>query len=71
MQKVTLKKVISSDNWIITRVHNWGKNIRIDAKTRFHIPDGQNFFSESGSFDYVNKLYKEFKGMPIIKSKHW
>ena len=60
MGKVSVKQVIQSDNWIITKVLA-GRDgvVRIDARTRFHIADGQNFFSEWHSLKYINRLRKE------------
>ena len=46
--KYTIKDVIENDYvWIITKVmQGYNGKIRIDAKTRFHISDESNFFSE-------------------------
>lgn len=46
--KYTIKNVIENDYvWIITKVmQGYNGKIRIDAKTRFHIADESNFFSE-------------------------
>ena len=60
MGKVSAKQVIQSDNWIITKVlAGKGGVVRIDAKTRFHVADGQNLFSEWRSLKYINRLRKE------------
>ena len=57
MKNVTIKDVLTSDNWIITQVmQGYGNKVRINAKTRYHIADGQNFFSEWCSKKYADSI---------------
>jgi hypothetical protein len=64
--KTTIKDVITSKNWIITKViPGCNGQIRIDAKTRFWIPDGENFFSRWTSCKYANSIHRSFFGRNI------
>ena len=64
--KTTAKEVLESDNWIIIKISlGLKKNVRIDARTRFHIADGKNSYSEWISVAYANKLY----GKSIFSNK--
>lgn len=55
--KATIKDVLTSDNWIITQVmQGYNGRVRIDARTRYHIADGQNFFSEWCSKKYADSI---------------
>ena len=57
MKKVTIKDVLTSDNWIITQVmQGYNGRIRINAKPRYHIADGQNFFSEWCCKKYADSI---------------
>lgn len=69
--KVTIKEVVTSDNWIIKKVLQ-GRDglIRIDATTRYHIADGQNFFSEWCTKKYVDKLRSD-EGYGPISITHY
>lgn len=68
----SIKQAIESDNVIITNILQ-GNNgdVRIDAKTRFHVADADNFFSEWCSYKYANKLYKEKYGKELTDSVVW
>lgn len=57
--KYTIKNVIENDYvWIITKVmQGYNGKIRIDAKTRFHIADESNFFSEWCTKKYADNIY--------------
>lgn len=47
MAKVSLKEVLSSDLWIITKVKQGSKKtVRVDAKRRFPVADQSSFYSE-------------------------
>jgi hypothetical protein len=61
----SIKQVFESDNVILTKVLQ-GRNgiVRIDAKTRFRVPDMDNNFSEWCTEKYASKLY----GKPISQS---
>lgn len=60
MKKVTMKEVLTSGKWIITKVMNGYKGrIRIDAKRRNWEADGENFFSEWASEKYIKSLNLE------------
>lgn len=63
MGKVSIKDVITSKNWIITRVHQgYNGQVRIDAKTRFYIDNGQNHFSKWTSYKYANSIHRKHFG---------
>ena len=71
-KQVTLKEVILSDNWQITNAkQGFCGRCRIDAKTRHHVPDGTNYYSEWHSIDYVNKLRREKGYVKIQDSPYW
>lgn len=60
MAKVSAKEVLQTDNWIITKIIGGYKGkIRIDAKTRNWIADGQNFFSDWVTLKYANRCRRE------------
>jgi len=62
----SVKQVFESDNVIITKIHQGlRKNVRVDARTRFHVSDSDNFFSEWVSIRYVNKLSMETYGKKV------
>lgn len=64
---ISVKEVIQSDNWIITKVlGGFDGLVRIDAKTRCHVADGQNFFSEWCLLKYANRLRREV-GKPNLE----
>ena len=70
--KANLKEVVNSDNWIITKIiqGRHGK-IRVDAKTRFHIADGVNFYSEWITKDYADRLLREKCGKKSNELSCW
>ena len=71
MGKVSLKQVIESDNWIITKVkQGCDKQIRVDAKTRFYRAGEQNRFSAWYSLSYANRLYRENYGKNIAITEY-
>lgn len=62
MKKVSAKEVLISNGnkWIITNVlQGYNGQIRINAKTRFHVPDEENFFSKWVSKKYANRIRRE------------
>ena len=60
MKKLTIKEVIQSENWIITKVKEMCcGTIRIDARRKFRTADGQNRFSKWCSKSYADKLRRE------------
>lgn len=68
MKKVSAKEVLTSNGnkWIITKVlQGYNEKIRIDAKTRFHIPDEANFFSKWISKNYANRIRREEGLKPV------
>lgn len=66
--KTTIKEVITAKNWIITRVYQGcDGQIRIDAKTRFWVADGENFFSRWTSYDYANRIHRAYFGRNLEK----
>jgi hypothetical protein len=63
IMRVTIKDVITSDNWIITEVtQGSNKDVRINAKTRNRIADGVNHFSQWCKETYANRLSNEVYG---------
>lgn len=66
----SVKQAFESDNVIITKVLQ-GLNgmVRIDAKTRFHQADKDNFFSEWVTEKYANKLSIERFGKKVSELK--
>lgn len=71
MGKPCLKTVIQSGNWIITKVLQGSRgNVRIDARTRFYIPDGVNRFRAWGSLKYINRIRHEV-GLGDIEITHY
>lgn len=66
MKKTTLKDVITSGEWIITKVHQgYNGRVRIDAKRRHHKADEPDFFSEWGTLKYINRLRAEADKKPL------
>jgi hypothetical protein len=62
----SVKEAFESDNVIITRIsQGLRNNVRIDAKTRFHVADSDNLFSEWVSINYANRLAKEKYGKKV------
>jgi hypothetical protein len=59
--KTSIKTIFESNNWVITSVLQ-GRNgiVRIDAKTRNRIADGENHFSAWCSEKYANRLAADF-----------
>ncbi len=59
----SIKNVINSDNWSITNImQGYNGLIRIDAKTRNRIADGENHFSKWCSEKYANVFLKNKYG---------
>ena len=68
----SVKQVFESDNVIITSVLQGKRNrVRIDARTRFHVPDLNNFFSEWVSLLYANRLSMERYGKKVTQLKYY
>lgn len=61
----SVKQAFESDNVIITKIMQGRGIVRIDARTRHHIADADNFFSEWVSFKYADKLCREHYGKGI------
>lgn len=57
-KKVSLKEVVENPNkWIITNIlRGYRGRIRVDARTRSHIADGVNRYSEWCTEQYFNRL---------------
>lgn len=54
---VSAKEVITSYNWIITRIFQGsGGMVRIDAKRRYHVADESDFFSKWVNLNYANRV---------------
>tara|TARA_R110000850_G_scaffold29786_1_gene82307 strand:- start:345 stop:563 length:219 start_codon:yes stop_codon:yes gene_type:complete len=63
---VTIKEIFESGNWNITRViRGCSKVVRIDAKTRNRIADGDNGFSKWVSLGYANRLCVDNYGKKV------
>lgn len=67
----SVKEVFESDSVIITAIHQGHGTVRVDARTRFHKPDMDNFFSNWVTFEYANRLCKENKGYKITNYKNF
>ena len=68
----TFKTITTSDNWIIEKALQGSNNrVRIDARTRYHIPDGINRYSEWLSIDYVNRIRRQNGLCRIQESNAW
>lgn len=68
----SIKQVFESGNVIITAIQQGNrKNVRIDAKTRFHVADKDNFFSKWVSLDYANRLSLENYGKKVNDFSCW
>ena len=68
MKKVSAKEVLTSNGnkWIITNMlQGYNGQIRINAKTRFHVPDEENFFSKWVSKAYANRIRREEGLKPV------
>ena len=64
----SVRQAIESDIVIITKVlQGFNGKVRIDARTRFHVADANNFFSEWVSFKYANRLYREKYGVSLTQ----
>lgn len=62
----TVKQAFESQSVIITKImQGHRKNVRIDARTRFHVADQDNYFSKWVSEDYANKLCRENYGKEL------
>ncbi len=62
MKPMSFKELIeqvAKGNWIIKKVIYSGKKARIDAETRFYKRGEDNFFSEWGFLEYLNRLRSE------------
>jgi hypothetical protein len=62
----TIKTIFESNNWMITNIMQ-GRNglVRINAKTRNRIADGESFFSEWCSEKYANRLSSKKYGKKV------
>jgi hypothetical protein len=58
----SLKTVLSSDSWIVTKIIQGRDSYRVDAKRRFPIADEKNTFSAWGSKEYVERLTRDNYG---------
>lgn len=64
----SVRQVFESDNVIITKIiQGYNNQVRIDAKTRHHIADKDNFFSKWVSYQYANKLALNNYGKELNK----
>lgn len=62
----SVRHAFESDNVIITKImQGYNNQVRIDAKTRHHIADKDNFFSKWVSYQYANKLALENYGKKL------
>jgi len=66
----SVKDALLNDNVIITKIiQGHSGSVRIDARTRNHIADYDNFFSEWVSFKYANNLCKNIYDKPLTELK--
>ena len=63
-----VKEAFESDSIIITKIkQGFDKKVLVDAKTRFHKPDMDNFFSKWVSEDYANRMARDNYGKNIYE----
>jgi len=63
--KVSIKSVLESDSWIITKIMNGNGQYRIDARRRFAVADESSFFSKWGKKSYIDRLVKDRFGKKV------
>lgn len=61
----SVKQVFESGNVKITNIIQGCGQVRIDATTRFRVPDHDNFFSKWVSVEYANRLSVENFGKKV------
>lgn len=67
----SVKQAFESDNVIITKIMQGRGQVRIDARTRHHVADADNFFSQWVSFKYADRLCRERYGKPITQHRNF
>ena len=60
-----VRECFESDNVIITKIIQGHAYVRIDAKTRNHVADSDNFFSKWVSEAYAERLARENYGKSL------
>ena len=63
--RVSIKLVLESDNWIITKIIQGTGQYRIDARRRFAVADESSFFSQWGKKSYIDRLVKDRFGKKV------
>lgn len=62
----SIKQAFESGNIIITSIsQGLSKNVRIDAKTRYHVAGQDDAFSEWCSLKYANQLARDNYGKNV------
>jgi hypothetical protein len=58
--KITIREIINSGEWIITKVERaYNNRVKVSAKRRNHLADSKDFFCDYCSLAYLNKLLFE------------
>jgi len=63
--KSSIKSVINSDLWIITKIMQGSGQYRIDARRRFPVDNESSFFSNWGKKSYIDRLVKDRFGKKV------
>lgn len=61
----SVKECFENGSVIITAIHQGKGMVRVDAKTRFHIPDANNLFSRWVTEKYAEALSMENYGKKL------
>jgi hypothetical protein len=68
----SVKQAIESDNVIVTKIlQGYNGTVRVDARTRHHVADADNFLSEWVSYKYAERLYREKTGKKLTDHPNW
>lgn len=71
-KKVSFKDITFSGNWYIEKaIQGYDGKCRITARTKYHIPDGINFYQEWLSIKYVNRIRAEKGYTKIQDAWYW
>lgn len=67
--KTSLKEVLTSEAWIVTKVIKGYGKYRVDARRRHPMADSPSFFSEWGTNQYINQLCRANYGKNVEELK--
>lgn len=70
---ITTKQIFGScgNTWIITRIIQGNRCVRIDARTKFYRAAEQNYFSKWVSVNYANRLSVKYFGKKISEMNNF